>query len=108
LNKICAGMNGADADRVIKEEYRKLGVDKYFYEVSEGRTGAHATGMDPEEEVPIIGTAGKDQVYVEGHTFAYELSLIIPGEVGVRTEDQIVIRKDGMEPLGNFRRYLYK
>jgi Xaa-Pro aminopeptidase len=108
LNKICAGMNGADADRVIKEEYRKLGVEQYLYEVSVGRTGAHATGMDPEEEIPIIGTAGKDQVYVEGHTFAYELSLIIPGEVGVRTEDQIVIRKDGMEPLGNFRRYLYK
>ncbi|HEY0789762.1 MAG TPA: Xaa-Pro peptidase family protein [Chthoniobacterales bacterium] len=108
LNKIYAGMNGAEADRVIKEEYRKLGVEQYLYEVSEGRTGAHATGMDPEEEVPIIGTAGADQVYVENHTFAYELSLIIPNDVGVRTEDQIVIRKDGMEPLGNFRRYLYK
>jgi Xaa-Pro dipeptidase len=108
LNKICAGMNGADADRVIKEEYRKLGVEQYLYEVSEGRTGAHATGMDPEEEIPIIGTAGADQVYVENHTFAYELSLIIPNEVGVRTEDQIAVRKDGLEPLGNFRRYLYK
>ena len=108
LNRIYAGMNGADADRVIKEEYRKLGVEQYLYEVSEGRTGAHATGMDPEEEIPIIGTAGADQVYVENHTFAYELSLIIPNEVGVRTEDQIVVRKDGLEPLGNFRRYLYK
>jgi Xaa-Pro dipeptidase len=108
LNKICAGMNGADADRVIKEEYRKLGVEQFLYEVSEGRTGAHATGMDPEEEIPIIGTAGADQTYVENHTFAYELSLIIPNDVGVRTEDQIVVRKDGLEPLGNFRRYLYK
>ena len=108
LNRIHAGMNGADADRVVKEEYRKLGVDQYLYEVSEGRTGAHATGMDPEEEIPIIGTAGADQVYVENHTFAYELSLIIPNEVGVRTEDQIVVRRDGLEPLGNFRRYLYK
>jgi Xaa-Pro dipeptidase len=108
LNRIHAGMNGADADRIIKEEYRKLGVEKYLYEVSEGRTGAHATGMDPEEEVPIIGTAGKGLTYVENHTFAYELSLIIPNEVGVRTEDQIVVRKDGLEPLGNFRRYLYK
>jgi Xaa-Pro dipeptidase len=108
LNKICAGMNGADADRIIKEEYRKLGVEQFLYEVSEGRTGAHATGMDPEEEIPIIGTAGADQTYVENHTFAYELSLIIPNDVGVRTEDQIVVRKDGLEPLGNFRRYLYK
>jgi Xaa-Pro dipeptidase len=108
LNKICAGMNGADADRIIKDEYRKLGVEQYLYEVSEGRTGAHATGMDPEEEIPIIGTAGADQTYVENHTFAYELSLIIPDDVGVRTEDQIVVRKDGLEPLGNFRRYLYK
>ena len=108
LNRIHVGMTGADADRVIKEEYGKLGVAEYLYEVSEGRTGAHATGMDPEEEIPIIGTAAADQVYVDNQTFAYELSLIIPNVVGVRTEDQIVIRKDGLEPLGNFRRYLYK
>ena len=45
---------------------------------------------------------------VEGQTFAYELSAIDENLTGVRTEDPIVVHKDGMEPLTNFPRFSYK
>jgi Xaa-Pro dipeptidase len=106
LPKIYAGMTGIEADRVIREAFRKYGVDEYLVEVSEGRTGAHATGMDPEEDIPEIGP-GCANVLEEGQTFAYELSLIVPGIGGVRTEDQVVVRKNGLEPLHTFNRFLY-
>ncbi|WP_338787352.1 Xaa-Pro peptidase family protein [Metabacillus sp. FJAT-53654] len=106
LQKIYAGMTGIEADRVIREAFRKHGVDEYLVEVSEGRTGAHATGMDPEEDIPEIGP-GCANVLEEGQTFAYELSLIVPGIGGVRTEDQVVVRKNGLEPLHTFNRFLY-
>ncbi|MFB5198630.1 M24 family metallopeptidase, partial [Neobacillus sp. KR4-4] len=99
-------MTGIEADRVIREAFRKHGVDEYLVEVSEGRTGAHATGMDPEEDIPEIGP-GCANVLEEGQTFAYELSLIVPGIGGVRTEDQVVVRKNGLEPLHTFNRFLY-
>ncbi|MFC0471251.1 Xaa-Pro peptidase family protein [Halalkalibacter kiskunsagensis] len=106
LQKIQAGMTGIEADRVIKEAFQKYGVAEYLVEVSEGRTGAHATGMDPEEEIPEIGPAC-DNVLQENQTFAYELSLIVPGIGGVRTEDQVIVRKNGLEPLHTFNRFLY-
>jgi len=106
LQKIKAGMTGIEADQVIREAFRKYKVDEYLVEVSEGRTGAHATGMDPEEEIPTIGP-GCANVLEEGQTFAYELSLIVPGIGGVRKEDQVVVRKNGLEPLHTFNRFLY-
>lgn len=106
LPKIKAGMTGIEADLVIREAFRKYDVEQYLVEVSEGRTGAHATGMDPEEDIPEIGPAC-DNVLEEGQTFAYELSLIVPGIGGVRTEDQVVVRKNGLEPFHTFNRFLY-
>jgi len=106
LRNIKAGMTGIEADRVIRGAYQKEGLDEYFVAPSEGRTGAHATGMDPEEEIPEIGP-GVTNVLEEGQTFAYELSLIKPGVGGVRTEDQVVVRTDGLEPFHTFERYLY-
>lgn len=106
LQKIKAGMTGIEADAVIKEAFSKYKVDQYLVEVSEGRTGAHATGMDPEEDIPEIGPKCEN-VLEEGQTFAYELSLILPGVGGVRTEDQVVVRKNGLEPFHTFNRFLY-
>ena len=106
LQSIKAGMTGIDADRWLREAFRKEGVEEYLVAPSEGRTGAHATGMDPEEEIPEIGNKVTN-VLEENQTFAYELSLIRPGVGGVRTEDQVIVRKDGLEPFHTFPRFLY-
>ena len=106
LKNIKAGMTAKESDEVIREVYRQEGVDEYLVAPSAGRNGVHATGMDPEEEIPGMGP-GIDEVYEAGQTFAYELSLIKPGVGGVRTEDPVVVREDGLEPLHDFPRYLY-
>lgn len=106
LKHIKAGMSSVESDEVIRAVYREEGVEEYLIAPSAGRNGVHATGMDPEEEIPGMGP-GVDEVYEEGQTFAYELSLIKPGVGGVRTEDPVVVREGGLEPLHDFPRYLY-
>lgn len=106
LKHIKAGMTAKESDEVIRQVYRDEGVEEYLVAPSAGRNGVHATGMDPEEEIPGMGP-GIDEVYEAGQTFAYELSLIKPGVGGVRTEDPVVVREDGLEPLHDFPHYLY-
>lgn len=107
LTQICAGMTGDEAARIVMNEAEKQGIAQYMVCPSAGRIGPHGTGMDPEEPMPIIGFGSKD-ILVEGQTFAYELSCINPDLTGVRTEDPIVVRRTGMEPLTNFPRFSYK
>ncbi|MNN82176.1 hypothetical protein D3C81_1990820 [compost metagenome] len=66
----------------------------------EGRGCAHSTGMDPEEEIPVVGPDSQD-ILVENQTIAFEITLLIPGYAGTRVEDTVVIRKDGPESLTN-------
>jgi Xaa-Pro aminopeptidase len=106
LGEIRAGMTGIEADAVLRRLFKKEGVEQYLVAPSEGRTGAHATGMDPEEDIPEIGNKVTN-VLEENQTFAFELSLIKPGVGGVRTEDQVVVRKGGIEPFHTFNRFLY-
>lgn len=106
LSEIKAGMTGIEADAVLRRLFAAEGVEEWLVAPSDGRTGAHATGMDPEEDIPEIGNK-VENVLEEGQTFAYELSLIKPGVGGVRTEDQVVVRAGGLEPLHHFNRFLY-
>jgi len=105
LINIKAGMTGREADAVLREAFKKKGA--ISVSPSKGRIGPHGTGMDPEEELPIIGP-DSDDVLVDGQTFAYELSVIVEGVTGVRTEDPVVVRKDGLQALTNYPRSNYK
>jgi Xaa-Pro dipeptidase len=107
LNGIHAGMTGREADAVVRSAADKEGITKYLVSPSEGRLGPHGTGMDPEEHFPVIGP-DSDDILVENQTFCYELSAIDENLTGVRTEDPVVVRKDGLEPLTNFPRIMFK
>ncbi|MDL2237107.1 Xaa-Pro peptidase family protein [Christensenellaceae bacterium OttesenSCG-928-K19] len=107
LVNICAGMTGKEADSIIRSQADKEGITKFLVSPSEGRIGPHGTGMDPEEHFPVIGP-DSDDILEENQTFCYELSAIDEDLTGVRTEDPIVVRKDGMEPLTNFPRISFK
>ena len=106
ISKLRPGMTGAEADVAANEVLKAAGYD---HASGEGRGCAHSTGMDPEEEIPVIGPDSQD-VLVENQTIAFEITLLVPGIGGTRVEDTVVIRKDGAESLTNFphRNYWYQ
>lgn len=103
MASIKPGMTGAEADIAANEVLKAAGYD---HAAGEGRGCAHATGMDPEEEIPVIGPDSSD-ILLENQTIAFEITLLEPGVGGTRIEDTVVIRKDGAESLTNFPRTLF-
>lgn len=92
------GMTGAEADVAANEVIEKAG---YIHSSGEGRGCAHGTGMDPEEEGPVIGP-GSEWVLAENQAFAFEITLLVPGVGGTRIEDTVILRKDGPESLTHY------
>lgn len=92
------GMTGAEADVASNEVLEKAG---YLHSAGEGRGCAHGTGMDPEEEGPVIGP-NSEWVLTENQTFAFEITLLLPGVGGTRIEDTVILRADGAESLTQY------
>lgn len=67
------------------------------------RTG-HGLGMEIHEPPFIVG--GSDEPLTPGMTFTVEPGIYLPGVVGVRIEDDMVITKTGAESLTSFPREL--
>jgi Xaa-Pro dipeptidase len=92
------GMTGAEADVAANEVLTAAG---YLHSAGEGRGCAHGTGMDPEEEGPVIGPDSA-WVLTENQTFAFEITLLVPGVGGTRIEDTVILRADGAESLTHY------
>jgi Xaa-Pro dipeptidase len=92
------GMTGAEADVAADDVIRKAG---YIHSAGEGRGCAHGTGMDPEEEGPVIG-AGSEWVLAANQSFAFEVTLLEPGVGGTRIEDVVILRESGAESLTKY------
>lgn len=92
------GMTGAEADVAADEVIRKAG---YIHSAGEGRGCAHGTGMDPEEEGPVIGP-GSEWLLTANQSFAFEVTLLLPGVGGTRIEDVVILRESGAESLTKY------
>jgi Xaa-Pro aminopeptidase len=98
MKALRVGMTGAEADVAANEV---LARERYIHSSGEGRGCAHGTGMDPEEEAPVIGP-GSEWVLAENQAFAFEITLLVPGVGGTRIEDTVILRKDGPESLTHY------
>lgn len=98
MKNLRPGITGDEADKPANEVLVERG---YLHSAGEGRGCAHGTGMDPEEEIPVIGP---DSTWVlqENQSFAFEITLLIPGVGGCRVEDTVILRKDGPESLTSY------
>ena len=83
------------ADRVITE----AGYGQYFTH----RTG-HGLGLDTHE--PPYACEGDTTILEPGMTFTVEPGVYLPGQGGVRVEDDVVITPDGSKSLTTFDREL--
>lgn len=83
-----AGNRLEDVDIAARNVIKKYGYGDYFIH----RTG-HGIGIDCHEG-PSAGT-GEKTLIAPGMAFSCEPGIYLPGEFGVRIEDQVLIEEDG-------------
>jgi Xaa-Pro aminopeptidase len=90
---------GAEVDAAARQVIDAGGYGEYFIH----RTG-HGIGLEVHELPNIV--AGSDEPLAPGTTFTVEPGIYIPGKLGVRIEDDVVITPDGARSLTSMDRAL--
>jgi Xaa-Pro dipeptidase len=93
------GVRCCDIDRAGRAVIEAAGYGKYFTH----RLG-HNLGLEGHEP-PDIGPLCEMKI-VPGMCFSVEPGIYLPGEMGVRVEDLVVVTEDGCEVLNDYTREL--
>lgn len=99
LKHIKAGMTGREADSLAREYIRANGYGKEF-----GHSLGHGVGVEIHEEPRL--SEKSDQILVPGMVVTVEPGIYIDGLGGVRIEDLVVVKEDGVLNLTNFNKNL--
>ncbi len=93
------GVTCQEVDRAARRVIEEAGFGPYFTH----RTG-HGLGLDGHERPYIV--EGNETVLQPGMVFTVEPGIYLPGEIGVRIEDDVLITPAGSESLTQFGRDL--
>jgi len=86
------GMMAKNLDKIARDLIEKAGYGKYF-----NHSLGHGVGLDI-HEFPFINSKN-DYILQENMVFTIEPGIYIPNHFGVRLEDMVVMRADGVEVL---------
>ncbi len=92
IEGIKPGMTGKEADAIARRVIEEAGYGEQF-----GHGLGHGVGLAVHEK-PTLGKLS-DDVLRPGMVFTVEPGIYIPGWGGVRIEDMVVLREDGVEVL---------
>ncbi len=95
----CPGLTASDLDKAVTQKLRDAGFSEHIVH----KTG-HGLGIDVHEAPQVM--VGNEQRFEPGMLFTIEPGLYIPGRVGIRIEDNVVITPSGSESLSSFSRDL--
>jgi Xaa-Pro aminopeptidase len=99
LEGVRPGVTGVDADAVARRVIDDAGYGDYF-----GHGLGHGVGLDV-HELPRLSTESTE-VVEEGNVTSVEPGIYLPDRGGIRIEDLVVVRPDGVEVLTSFTKEL--
>ncbi|SHJ14546.1 M24 family metallopeptidase [Lutispora thermophila] len=99
IDKVKAGVRFCDIDAVARDYITEKGYGKYFTH----RLG-HSIGIDV-HDFGDVSSANTDRVQ-PGQIFSIEPGIYLPGDIGVRIEDLVIVTEDGCEVLNNYSKDL--
>ncbi len=94
ISKIKPGITCGSIDKVARDYIDKAGYGRYF-----GHSLGHSLGLDIHEN-PNFSTGNKI-ILKPGMILSVEPGIYLPGRLGVRVEDIILVTRDGCEVLSS-------
>jgi Xaa-Pro aminopeptidase len=99
LAAIKAGVKGEDVDKVAREVIGTAGHGEHF-----GHGLGHGVGLEVHEGPRL--SPRSDDVLAVGEVVTVEPGIYLPGDLGVRTEDLVVVTEDGLDNLSTLPKEL--
>jgi Xaa-Pro aminopeptidase len=93
VGAVQAGPSGRDVDAVARAVIEQAGQGEHF-----GHGLGHGVGMDI-HEAPRLSRVESEQPLQSGNVVTVEPGVYLPGRLGVRIEDLLVVRDGGQEAL---------
>ena len=99
LEAVKAGVSAREIDKISRDIIEEAGYGQYF-----GHGLGHSLGIEV-HEAPSFSPLSKDNIE-ENMVMTIEPGVYIPDSFGVRIEDLVVVKKDGLENLTEFEKDL--